>query len=260
MPRKQDSILDVLVKLPWWFNLILAVITYFGLTFYLPTVQFKSQLFRGVSQGIVANANIFAGFFVFIALVSAFIKWRRGELLNSQTSIKSIKDLSWKDFELLLAEAYRRKDYAVDENVSAGADGGVDIRLRKDGKKTLVQCKNWRAKSVGVTVVRELYGIVTAEGADSGIVVCSGYYTAEANKFAASTSIHLVDADELVSLISSVQKQPMFKHTVAATNTTDTSCPKCNSKMVYRTAKKGKHAGTGFWGCSRFPKCRGTRA
>lgn len=33
-------------------------------------------------------------------------------------------------------------------------------------------------------------------------------------------------------------------------------CPKCSSKMVKRTARKGKNAGNAFWGCSTYPKCR----
>ncbi|MFZ5773857.1 MAG: topoisomerase DNA-binding C4 zinc finger domain-containing protein [Thermodesulfobacteriota bacterium] len=33
-------------------------------------------------------------------------------------------------------------------------------------------------------------------------------------------------------------------------------CPKCNSIMVKRTARKGSNAGKEFWGCSQFPKCR----
>ena len=34
-------------------------------------------------------------------------------------------------------------------------------------------------------------------------------------------------------------------------------CSKCGSKMVLRTARKGKFAGENFWGCSRFPECKG---
>ena len=37
-------------------------------------------------------------------------------------------------------------------------------------------------------------------------------------------------------------------------------CPGCGDVMVLRTAKQGKNAGLPFWGCSRFPKCKGTRA
>ena len=35
---------------------------------------------------------------------------------------------------------------------------------------------------------------------------------------------------------------------------TDKDCPRCSSKMILRTGKYGK-----FYGCSRFPYCRGTR-
>lgn len=36
------------------------------------------------------------------------------------------------------------------------------------------------------------------------------------------------------------------------------SCPKCDEKMIKRTTKKGDKKGIAFWGCSTFPKCRGT--
>ena len=36
----------------------------------------------------------------------------------------------------------------------------------------------------------------------------------------------------------------------------DLICPKCGSKLVLRTAKKGENAGNQFYGCSSFPKCR----
>jgi len=38
------------------------------------------------------------------------------------------------------------------------------------------------------------------------------------------------------------------------------ACPKCGSKMVLRTSKKGPQAGNQFWGCSSFPKCRAIEA
>jgi four helix bundle suffix protein len=37
-------------------------------------------------------------------------------------------------------------------------------------------------------------------------------------------------------------------------------CPVCGKPMVLRTARKGKAAGSQFWGCSGFPECKGTRA
>lgn len=36
------------------------------------------------------------------------------------------------------------------------------------------------------------------------------------------------------------------------------SCTRCESQVTLRTAKKGANAGSQFWGCSSFPKCRHT--
>jgi DNA-binding helix-hairpin-helix protein with protein kinase domain/predicted RNA-binding Zn-ribbon protein involved in translation (DUF1610 family) len=36
-------------------------------------------------------------------------------------------------------------------------------------------------------------------------------------------------------------------------------CPTCGSNMIRRTARQGRNAGNAFWGCSRYPGCRGTR-
>lgn len=33
-------------------------------------------------------------------------------------------------------------------------------------------------------------------------------------------------------------------------------CPRCGSRMVLRTAKRGTNAGSQFWGCTAYPKCR----
>jgi hypothetical protein len=37
------------------------------------------------------------------------------------------------------------------------------------------------------------------------------------------------------------------------------TCPQCGAGMVRRTAKRSRRRGTKFWGCSRYPSCRGTR-
>ena len=35
------------------------------------------------------------------------------------------------------------------------------------------------------------------------------------------------------------------------------ACPKCGSSMHLRTARRGRNAGNQFWGCSRYPICKG---
>lgn len=37
------------------------------------------------------------------------------------------------------------------------------------------------------------------------------------------------------------------------------NCPRCSSSMVRRVARRGSRAGSAFWGCSRYPVCKGTQ-
>jgi DNA-binding helix-hairpin-helix protein with protein kinase domain len=52
--------------------------------------------------------------------------------------------------------------------------------------------------------------------------------------------------------------------TFAAANPTAqphySSCPTCGGAMVIRTARRGRHSGTRFWGCAKYPICNGTRS
>jgi len=73
--------------------------------------------------------------------------------VDGQASIDRIRALPWREFELLVAEAYRRKGYRVAERGGGGADGGIDIELRAGGKTLVVQCKRWKTRTVGVAMV-----------------------------------------------------------------------------------------------------------
>jgi predicted RNA-binding Zn-ribbon protein involved in translation (DUF1610 family) len=47
-----------------------------------------------------------------------------------------------------------------------------------------------------------------------------------------------------------------IKHIVSEKKMVNT-CPKCGSSMVLRETKSGQNTGKQFWGCSKFPRCRG---
>lgn len=52
------------------------------------------------------------------------------------------------------------------------------------------------------------------------------------------------------------KKKRVFRHPKSTTP----NCPKCGSLMILRERKKGKTAGKKFWGCSKFPQCKGTQS
>ncbi|MDG6025715.1 MAG: DUF2034 domain-containing protein [Candidatus Brocadia sp.] len=255
MTRRNRTILDNLVWLPWWINVILAVVVYLSFRYWIPSIAFQNPFYKDIAMTLLSFAPVSGGLLLLVAALSAFNAWRKGRLLEQQNGIETIRTVSWLEFEELVGEAYRRKGYAVTETGEGGADGGVDLLLRKGGKKLLVQCKHWKMDKVGVKVVRELYGVVAAEGATGGILISSGIFTQEARDFTRGKPLELLDGSELLNLIAGVQKTPMQPNKMS----NDSTCPLCGDEMVLRTAKKGPNAGEKFWGCSAFPKCRATK-
>lgn len=281
-----EEILNFVTQLPWWGGPLFAALVYVFLAVIVPsmlTASTKDSLlnpvpFEALASELKSFAPFVSGIVLLVGAGATLKRWATGRALDTQTGADSLRELSWLEFERLLAEAFRREGYAVEPGGGSAPDGGVDLRLFREGRLVLVQCKHWKVWKVGVKIVRELRGVVSSEGADGGIVVTSGKFTAEAVDFARTSGIRLVDGEELLLMIRAVQRRPqahgaMATETSATAATTTTTmglvapaaapatltpaCPRCGGAMVLRTAQKGPNAGSRFWGCSGYPRCRG---
>ncbi len=255
MKRRGRSIIDELAILPWWINVILAFVIYFLFNYLFPNINFQNPFYKGIAMALPGLAPFAVVILLFIAAVSAYNALRKGDLLDRQMGTATLREIDWKEFEELVGEAFRRKGYSVTETGGGGADGGVDLIIRKGGERLLVQCKHWKMDKVGVKVIRELYGVIAAEGATGGVVISSGTFTQEAKDFTRGKPLELIDGSSLLKIIAEVQKAPINPIKKSIENT----CPLCGAEMVLRTAKKGPNAGAKFWGCSTFPKCKATK-
>jgi restriction system protein len=265
--------------MPWWVGCVLALVAYLWLHS-VATHQVAATIVPGQASSMVtqtvwkALATVGQYLLPLLCLVgaglSAYGRHKRQALLSNaagSTAADALNAMSWQEFELLVGEGFRQQGYQVTESGGGGADGGIDLVLRKGGEKFLVQCKQWKAFTVGVTVVRELYGVMAADGAAGGFVVTSGRFTAEAQTFAKGRNITLIAGAELLKLIKRAQvgstSTPAAvgpaKVPAASTMNTALLCPLCAKAMVKRVAKRGGTSGSAFWGCSAFPACRGTR-
>jgi hypothetical protein len=110
---------------------------------------------------------------------------------------------TWQEFEVLLADYFRRQGHAV-EHVGTGRaggrgfDGGIDLKLRREGRYVVVQCKHWNAKQVPHNAVHELLGIMVTESAQGAVLVTSGEFTPYAIESAQKIgNIELLDGIEL---------------------------------------------------------------
>ena len=147
------------------------------------------------------------------ALFSRIRNFKRKKLYDkiSQTlSQDSLKNMSWRDFEFLVGEYFRRWQFSVEET-RAGADGGVDLIARKEEEEYFIQCEHWQAGRVDLKGLRELLGVTVEAGATGGIVVTPGEFRKDVVAFAKANNIALLDGRELHSGMKSqviFQEQP----------------------------------------------------
>lgn len=274
--QQEESLIEVLFDIlrmaPFWVGPLLAGIV-FGCMRWLipwwltsppeagddPTVSITNSLHTTLAMLSQKFSGLAGIVFLLIGLVAEFFKLRDRKMLDRQTGIESIRALTWFQFEKLLCEAFKREGYHVEHTGTDGPDGGVDIRIRNEESRKLVQCKHWKKNQVGVSVVREMLGIVTSERADEGIVVTSGSFTRDAIAFAETNAIRLIDGSQLEVMIGEVQRTQKMQQTASSELAQETpSCPRCQSAMVIKQARRGKNAGSKFWSCSQFPQCRGS--
>ena len=248
VPRRKNSWADNLVLAPWWVSAAMALLAFVLLPKILPPSLVNGGLVGLVTFGLLA-----------ISAISALRSLKTKALLGAQTGLDSLRDLSWKHFEDVIGEAYRRQGYHVEEMLGSGADGGLDLLLRKNRNLVVVQCKRWKGKPVPVQAVRELYAVMIDRQASAAKLVATTSFTADAVAFAKGKPIELVDSSALLCLVRDVQTT---SHIVISSDEPDhltPNCPKCDTPMVMREARRGPHVGEKFWGCANYPKCRGTR-
>jgi restriction system protein len=255
VPRRKNGLLDDLIDLPWWVSLVVAALVLFGIRGVLPAFAGSNIFLRPLASAIQPVAWVFTLPFLITAAFAALRAYRRRDLLDSQSGLQSLRALSWQDFERLVGEAYRRRGYTVEEVGGSSPNGGLDLVLYTAGRKTVVQCKRWRTAQVGVSLIRELYGVMVAEKAERAIFVTTGTFTEEANAFARGKPLELVDGEALAKLVEGIQTAQAVRQPTTATP----ACPKCGGEMVQRVAKRGANAGKTFWGCQRYPQCYGVR-
>lgn len=104
------------------------------------------------------------------------------------------------EFEKSLTEVYRANGYETFITSKSG-DGGVDIIIwNKNKTKTYIQCKAYKGKA-GVSIIRELYGVMVNDKVENGVVACLGGFTSGAKEFAQNKNISLIDVNDIIKMI-----------------------------------------------------------
>lgn len=175
-----NSLFAVLLRSPWWVSLALTVAIFAGLRLVIPWYY-----------AAFGSLPIFI-----IGLVAAWRQLRAPSAENISAAMEVLRSMSWDEFSVLMEDAFRREGYAVERLGGAQAD----FELAKDGRKSLVACKRWKAARSGVEPLRELQAAGEARGAAECLYVLAGELSEQARGFAAKNRIRLVEGAELAQL------------------------------------------------------------
>ncbi len=129
-------------------------------------------------------------------------------------SLAALNKMTWKQFELLVHQAFRHRGFVIGETGEAGSDGAVDMVLRKAGDYFLVHSQLWKQARIDVSPVRTLHNAMRARNAAGGFMVTTGSYSREAMAFASGRNIHLIDGPTLREMLNDTAGTPTGVPTV----------------------------------------------
>lgn len=120
-----------------------------------------------------------------------------------------VHQCSSRQFEELVCEMLDKKGYKV-HLTGQTRDGGKDIIIVEDNLLgsflIYVECKQYAPdRPVGVNLVRELYGTISADEATAGLLITSSYFSKDAINFKNKVK-HRLNLMDYVQLISEIQK------------------------------------------------------
>lgn len=213
------NIVDVVARMPWWTGVALALVSYLALhqiaamEITVPAGAVATAALSGLLRGMAMSLQyVFPMVFFAGAAVSVWSRYRERKNyadVAAERGQDALEMLSWREFENLVGEFFRRKGFSVEQRGGRAPDGGVDLMASIGEDRYLVQCKHWRVQRVGVAVVREICGVAAAEGAAGVFVVTSGSFTDEARRFVEKNriDIELITGDRLRQMIRGLETE-----------------------------------------------------
>lgn len=175
-------------------------------------------------------------------------------------SASVLGEIEWRRFEAVVERLFQHLGFDTKAQTH-GADAGVDIWLYSRAEPgrllSIVQCKHWYEKRVGVAKVRELRGVMASHEVERGQFVSSSGFTADAQIFAEENGISLMDGAALLKRIASCtpEQQADLLQVAHEGEYWRPTCASCGVKLVERKPRQG---GGKFWGCPTFPRCKTT--
>jgi restriction system protein len=141
-PSAFAELIDGVALLPCWAGIALAIAAYWVIHPFAEvppsTATTMGEMGQAVTKQLYRTLAMFGQYlvpaaFLMGAAVSAVDRAKRKKLVATVAEVATqdaVKSMTWQKFEMLVSEAFREQGFMVRET-AAGADGGVDLELRK---------------------------------------------------------------------------------------------------------------------------------
>jgi len=182
-----NSLFAVLLRSPWWISLVLAVVAALVVRLVLPE-----------------HLQIFAAFsaipFLVIGGIAAWKQLRAPSAARVADTLGTLGAMSWNRFAATMEQAFRQAGHEVARLPGPAAD----FALTKAGRTTLVSCRRWKARRMGIEPLRDLHTAMVAQEATAGICVALGEPTEQASRFAAGHHIEFLQGASLAAFLRGI--------------------------------------------------------
>jgi restriction system protein len=180
----ENSLFAILLRSSWWISFAIAGALAAVAIALLP----EAYRILGALSGLP---------FLVIGCVAAWRKLRAPSRTRIESTLATVRAMSWAEFSRAIEAAYRRQGY----DVRAIGGAAANFEITKDGRTALVGCKRWKVAQTGVEALQELHAMKEARSAHECIYVAAGEITDNARAFAIKHAIRLVGGPELAQLL-----------------------------------------------------------
>lgn len=189
----------------FWVGFFVWIITFGVLNFIIEWIMGRFLSFKKYNEYVLSKKK----YDEWYNKHAEFIRREEERIEEEELEEKRKREDYWKSlsgikFEEELSALYEKNGFDVYLTPTTG-DDGVDIILRKDGKKIIVQCKAHK-NPVGVEPARALYGALMHLKADNAILASRSGFTSGVFNFVRNKPITLVSLDEIIKMQSNQER------------------------------------------------------
>ena len=182
-----NSLFAILLRSSWWISLAIAAVIVAAARALLPPHYWPFGAVGGLP-------------FVAIALISLGKQLRKPGSRRVEAVLQAVRGMSWRDFSQAVEDAFTRDGFAVQR-----IDGAADFAVTRAGRTALVAARRWKAARHGEDALAALHTQMRARDASECIYVALGELSDNAQRFARSRGVSVMQEEGLVQLLRGMQ-------------------------------------------------------